>query len=113
MLSLVFNKKKFDKLSDEQKLMIEIASQELNTTMQSQFQYENAKELKVVRDAGVKIDQLPNEVMLAAKKAMLEVAEEKSKKSADFKRVWENAYTFLQSQRDWSDIGLKKYLEVR
>ncbi len=113
MLSLVFNKKKYDKLSDEQKLMIEVASQELNTTMQSEFQYENAKELQVVKKAGVKIEQLPDDVLAAAKKAMLEVAEEKSKKSPDFKRVWEDAYSFLQTTREWTDIGLKKYLDIR
>ncbi len=112
-LSLVFNKKKFDKLSDEQKLMIEMASQELNATMNSQFQYENAKELKVVRDSGVKIDSLPSDVLKAAKKAMMEVAEQKSQKSEDFKRVWENIYSFLELNRDWTDIGLKKYLEIR
>ncbi len=113
MLSLVFNKHKFDKLSDEQKLMIEVASQELNATMRSQFQYENAKTLKIVHDAGVKIDRLPDDVLKAAKKAMIEVAQEKSAKSPDFKRVWENAYAFLQQQKEWSDIGLLKYLEIR
>jgi len=112
-LSLVFNKKKFDKLSDEQKLMIEVASQELNATMQSQFQYENAKQLKVVRDAGVIVSQLPREVLKAARAAMLEVAEEKGRKSEDFKRVWENAWAFLELNRDWTDTGLRKYLEVR
>ena len=113
MLSLVFNKRKFDKLSDEQKLMIEVASQELNTTMQSQFQYENARQLKVVEQAGVIIDKLPDDVLKAAKAAMLDVAEEKSKKSEDFKRVWENAWAFLEENRAWSDVGLKRYLEVR
>jgi TRAP-type mannitol/chloroaromatic compound transport system substrate-binding protein len=112
-LSLVFNKRKFDKLSDEQKLMIEVASNELNATMQSQFQYENAKELKTVLDAGVKIAPLPDDVLKAAKKAMLEVAAQKSAKSADFKKVWENAYAFLQEQKGWTDTGLKEYLEVR
>ena len=112
-LSLVFNKKKFDKLSDEQKLMIEVASQELNATMLSQFQYENAKQLKVVKAAGVTIDTLPDDVLRAAKKAMLEVADEKSRKSPDFKRVWENTWAFLEEQKPWTDIGLRRYLEIR
>ena len=112
-LSLVFNKKKFDKLSDEQKLMIEVASQELNATMLSQFQYENAKQLKVVKAAGVTIDTLPDDVLKAAKKAMLEVAEEKSHKSPDFKKVWENAWAFLEEQKPWTNIGLRRYLEIR
>ena len=112
-LSLVFNKKKFDKLSDEQKLMIEMASQELNTTMNSQFQYENAKELKTVKEANVKIASLPQEVLKAAKEAMAEVARQKCEKSKDFKKVWENINLFLKLNKDWTDIGLKRYLEIR
>ncbi len=113
MLSLVFNKKRFDSLSDEQKMMIEVASNELNSVMCSQFQVENAKQLKVVEDAGVKILTFPKEVLIAAKKAMLEVADEKSQKSKDFKRVWESAYSFLELNKRWTDIGLKAYLESR
>jgi len=113
MLSLVFNKQKFAKFSDEQKLMIEMASNELNSYMHTQFQYENAKALTEVKKAGVTIREFPKEVMQAAKKAMLEVAQEKSKKSPDFKKVWDDVYSFLQQTREWTDIGLKPYLEVR
>jgi len=112
-LSLVFNKRKYDKLSDEQKLMIEMASQEMNATMTSEFQLENAKALKIVKENDVHIGQLPEDVLKAARKAMLEVAKEKSAKSADFKRIWENAYAFLELNKPWTDIGLKDYLEVR
>jgi TRAP-type mannitol/chloroaromatic compound transport system substrate-binding protein len=113
LLSLVFNKQKFAKLSKEQKLMIEMASNELNSYMQTEFQYENAKALSEVKKAGVTIKEFPKEVMEAAKKAMIEVAEEKAKKSPDFKRVWDDVYSFLQTTREWTDIGLKPYLEVR
>ena len=113
MLSLVFNKQKFAKLSREQQLMIEMASNELNTTMRSEFEYENAKELKTIKEAGVVIKELPKDVTDAAKKAMLEVAKEKSKKSEDFKKVWDDVYGFLQEIREWTDIGIKPYLKVR
>lgn len=113
MLSLVFNKQKFNKLSKEQQMMIEMASNELNSTMLSEFQYENAKQLKVVKEAGVTIREFPPDVMEAAHKAMLEVADEKSKKSPDFKKVWDDVYAFLQENRKWTDIGIKPYLKVR
>ncbi len=113
MLSLVFNKKKFNKLSDEQKMMIEMASQEMNAYMSSQFQYENAKALTKIKESDVTIRSFPKPIMEAAKTAMLEVAHEKSSKSPDFKKVWEHAQAFLKENSAWSDIGINAYLNVR
>jgi len=113
MLSLVFNKQKFAKLSKEQQLMIEMASNELNSNMLSEFQYYNAVELETVKKAGVKILEFPDEVMKSAKRAMQEVAQEKSKKSKDFAKVWADVQDFLSKNKEWTGVGLKKYLEVR
>lgn len=113
MLSLTFNKKKFDKLSDEQKMMIEMASNELNSTMNTEFQYENAKALQEVEALGVQIGALPTEIMEKARRAMMEVAQEKIAASPDFAKVWESASAFLAESRKWSDIGLKSYMMVR
>ncbi len=113
MLSLVFNQKKFNTLSDEHKMMIEMASNELNSTMISEFQAENTKALKTVKESGTRIKTFPKEILVAAKSAMLDIASEKSRKSADFKKVWESAYTFLEENRKWTDIGIKTYLESR
>ena len=113
MLSLVFNKQKFAKLSKEQQLMIEMASNEMNSHMLSEFQYKNAVELESVKKAGVKILEFPAEVMSWAQKAMIEVAKEKSAKSKDFAKVWDDVQGFLAKNRDWTAIGLEKYLKVR
>ncbi len=113
MLSLVFNQKKYNTLSDEHKMMIEMASNELNATMNSEFQAENTKALKAVEEAGAVIKTFPKEILQEAKKAMLEVISEKSEKSADFKKVWESAYAFLESNKKWTDMGIKAYLNSR
>ncbi len=113
MLSLVFNKKKFNKFSDEQKMMIEMASNEMNANMANEFQYANAKALKEIKGLGVTIRSFPKPVMNKAKEAMLEVAKEKSAKSEDFKKVWQSTYAFLQETKAWSDIGIKAYLQAR
>ncbi len=113
MLSLVFNQKKYHSLSDEHKMMIEMASNELNATMNSEFQAENTKALKAVEEAGAVIKTFPKEILMEAKKSMLEVVAEKSAKSADFKKVWTSAYTFLEENKKWTDIGIKAYLNSR
>ncbi len=113
MLSLVFNQKKFNALGAEQQMMIEMASNELNATMNSEFQAENTKALQAVYESGAHIKTFPKEILQAAKKAMLEVVDEKSAKSADFKKVWQSAYSFLEENRKWTDMGIKAYLESR
>jgi len=90
-----------------------MASNDMNSNMLSEFQYYNAKELQTVKKAGVKILEFPDEVMSKAKEAMEEVAQEKSKKSKDFAKVWDDVQDFLSKNREWTDVGLKKYLEVR
>jgi TRAP-type mannitol/chloroaromatic compound transport system substrate-binding protein len=94
-------------------MMIEMASNELNATMNSEFQAENTKALKAVEEAGAVIKTFPTEILHEAKKAMLEVVAEKSDKSADFKKVWESAYAFLESNKKWTDMGIKAYLNSR
>ena len=113
MLSLVFNQKKFNSLSQEQKMMIDMASNELNSTMCSEFQAKNTTALKRVYDAGATIKTFPKEIIDAAKIAMDEVVKEKSKKSKDFKKVWESANGFLEANKKWTDMGIKAYLETR
>ncbi len=113
MLSLVFNQKRFNSLSDEQKLMIEVTSNDLNSVMCSEFQDRNTKALSIVKDAGVEIKTFPDEILKAAKKAMLEVADEKSKKGKDFAKVWKSAYSYLEANREWSNMGIRAYLNSR
>ncbi len=112
ILEITFNKKKFESLSKEQQLIIETAAEETNARMAAEFQAENSKALKNL-PSDVKIMHWPKEIVDAAKKSLLEVAEEKSKQSADFKRVWDSAYSYLQLTRPWTDTGLKSYLEIR
>jgi len=113
MLDLSFNQKKYNALSDEHKMMIEMASNELNATMNSEFQAENTKALKAVHESDALIKTFPKEILTEAKKAMLEVVAEKATKSQDFKKVWDSAYTFLEKNREWTDMGIKAYLESR
>jgi TRAP-type mannitol/chloroaromatic compound transport system substrate-binding protein len=112
MLSLVFNKHKFSKFSDEQKQIIQICSNEMNSYMQTQFQYENARALEILHKSKVTIEKLPNDVLQAAKKAMKEVVKEKSQKSIEFEKIWLDAKEFLDQNRSWTKVGLKAYLNI-
>ena len=113
ILELTFNKEKFFKLSNEHKSIIEMASEEMNSKMTYEFQAKNSLALKELEDTGVKLKSFPKDVIKAAKKGLKEVVSVQSSKSSDFKEVYESASNFLQASKSYSDVSLKKYLNIR
>ncbi len=113
ILELTFNKHAWEKLSPEQRAVIEVAAAELNSTMTTEFQAENAKTMPKLKALGVKLMQFPDEVTEAAKKATAEVLETFSRENGDFARVYKSASEYLALSRDWSDASLRYFLNIR
>ena len=113
VLELTFNKKRFDSLASEHKAMIEVASNEMNTMMATEFHAQNIKALQVLKQEGITISPYPDDVIVAAKKALIEVMEELSAKNSDFKKVYESASAYLSDSIAYSDISLKAFLQTR
>jgi TRAP-type mannitol/chloroaromatic compound transport system substrate-binding protein len=113
LLELTFNKRKWDKLSDEHKAILETASNEMNSSMTYNFQAQNAKALDSISSLGVQIKSFPNEVILKAKESLDEVIASQIKISEDFKRVYSSADEFLRLNRRWTSMGIKSYLDTR
>ena len=114
-LELTFNKKKFEKLSKEQQVILEAAANEMNARMLAQFQYENGVALKKIMEGkyGVHLGQFPDDVNEAAKKAIKKILDESANKNKDFARVYESIQKFFPSTRKWTDVGMKAYLDMR
>ncbi len=113
ILELTFNKAFWDKLSDEQKQMIEVCSSELNANMTYKFHYENIHALEKLKSNGVKLEKFPDEVTNAGKKALKEVIAEQSAKSKEFALVYESIAKHLKLSEDFADISLKYFLNIR
>ena len=113
ILELTFNKHAWEKLSPEQRAVIEVAAAELNSTMTTEFQAENAKTMPKLKALGVKLMQFPDEVTEAAKKATAEVLETFSRENGDFARVYKSASEYLALSREWSDASLRYFLNIR
>lgn len=109
----VFNAKKFASLPKEFQAILEVASQDANARMTAEAQAKNAVAMKKLLKEGVEVRTFPKDVVSAAKKAMTQVIKEHSAKSKDFARVWKNYSEFLEVQKDWTKIGLLRYLEIR
>ena len=113
ILEMTFNKQSWARLSTEHKVIIEMASEELNSKMAYDFHTQNALALNQLQDFGVKLKSFPEDVIKAAKTGLKDVIRSESKKNPDFKRVYESASNFLMTSKSYTDVSLKKYLNIR
>ena len=113
ILELTFNKHSWDKLSDEHKAMIEVASSEMNANMTYKFHSQNIYALQKLTSLNVKLAKFPKEVSEAGKKALIKVVDELSSKNDDFKRVYESVASYLSLSKAWSDASLRYFLNER
>jgi len=113
ILELTFNKARFDRLSEEHKEIIRYASEAMTSQMYHEFMDKNAKALKELKSMDIEIRDFPPQIIDAAKKALLEVANEQSEKSEDFKRVFDSMESYYSLMRPWSDISETKFCSIR
>jgi TRAP-type mannitol/chloroaromatic compound transport system substrate-binding protein len=113
ILELTFNKRSFEKLSNEHKAIIQMASERMNSRMTYEFLHENAKALATFKDYDIEMRRFPEAVETAAKKAFDQVISQQSEKSADFAKVYGAIEHYLNQAKPWADIGLKSYFNSR
>ncbi|MBU0632133.1 TRAP transporter substrate-binding protein DctP [bacterium] len=113
ILELTFNKQSWNKLADEHKCIVELAASDLNSSMTSEFHYENIYALEKLKSLGVELLTFPDEVNEAGKKGLQEVLAEQSAKNKDFEIVYESIKKHLELSKVWADISLRHYLNIR
>jgi TRAP-type mannitol/chloroaromatic compound transport system substrate-binding protein len=113
ILEVTFNKQFWEKLSLEHQAMLEVAANEMNSMMTSEFHFENTMALKKFQELDINILTFPEEVTSAGKKALKEVLSELSEKSNDFKIVNESIQNYLAASKKWSEVSLQYYLNER
>lgn len=113
ILELTFNKKFWEKLSDEHKSMIEAASSEMNSNMTYEFHAQNIHALKKLKELGISIHQFPKEITEAGKSSLNIVISELSRKNRDFEIVYKSIKDYLDLSKEWNDISLKYFLNER
>ncbi len=113
ILELTFNKQFWDKLSFEHQVMIEMATNELNSNMTYEFHAKNIIALEALQTLGVQLSRFPDDVTNKGKLALHEVLRELSAKNEDFKVVNASIERFLRLSKQWSEVSLKQFLNVR
>ncbi len=113
ILELTFNKSFWEKLGSEHKAILEMAANEMNSTMTYEFHAENILALQKLQSLGVTLLDYPADIIVAAKKALKDVTAELGEKNRDFAEVYANADKYLQLSRQWSDVSLRNFLNIR
>ncbi len=113
VLELTFNKHLWSKLAFEHQSMIEVASSELNANMATEFHAKNILALQELKKLNVTLAQFPNDVTEAGKKALIEVVRDLSAKNNDFANVYKSIASYLILSKEWSDVSLKYFLNIR
>jgi TRAP-type mannitol/chloroaromatic compound transport system substrate-binding protein len=113
VLELTFNKRVWEKLSDEHKAIIEMASSDMNSTIMVEFHAQNIKALKTLEELHVKINSYPQDIIDAGKIALQNVTQRLGGENPDFKRVYENAQNYLKLSKAWDDVSLRNFLNIR
>jgi len=113
VLELTFNKHIWSKLSFEHQAMIEVASSELNANMATEFHAKNIHALQKLKSLNVKLAHFPQDVNEAGKKGLVAVIEEFSAKSSDFAKVYASIKSYLELSKEWSDVSLGHFLNIR
>ncbi|MCW8839308.1 MAG: substrate-binding domain-containing protein [Thiovulaceae bacterium] len=113
ILELTFNKQSWEKLADEHKAMIEVATSELNSNMTHEFHAQNILALQKLKSMDVTLSKFPKDVIEAGKKALNEVLSELSSKNQDFELVYKEVRKYLALSKEWSDVSLGYFINER
>jgi TRAP-type mannitol/chloroaromatic compound transport system substrate-binding protein len=103
---LLINKDVWNKLSDHQKMVIEVVCK---ASVADSFAHTEAIQGKVIKEnvekRGVKNKYWSKDMLNLFKKTWLEVAAEQSSKDAFFKKVWDDYSAFNKDYQFWSSLG--------
>ncbi len=106
LFELLINKDTWNKLSDSQKMIIEIISQAATA---DSFAYTEAIQGQVIKknveERGVKLHYWSDEMLDTFRKSWEEVAADLSSKSPMFKEAWADLTAFRKDYRYWQTYG--------
>ncbi len=111
-LEFIMNKKAYEALPADIKAAVETAAAELNVTMLSEFETENAKALaELKRSHKIQLLRFPDEVMEGLKRLAAETISETAAKDPLAKKVNEDFMAFKKKLAAWNEISEKSYYD--
>ncbi len=111
---LIINRRAWDTLPADLKMMVETTAQMVNEDVLSEFTARNAQALKtLVDDHGVKVRRLPDDVLASLRAASAEVVAEAAGGDPLAQRIYDSYMGFLNEARAYGAISEQAYLDAR
>ena len=111
-ISLGMNLDKWNSFDNEAKSIIEYACQSENQEMLSDFMYKEVVALEKLRSLGVEFRQLPNDIVIEAKKNINGVLDNYTDTSLG-KKIRDDYFQFLGLRTSYKDFDISNYLNFR
>ena len=109
MLAFLVNDKKWNELPKPYKAALEAACGEANVRMMADYDVKNPQALRRLVAGGTKLRPFPKAVLEAAEKAVYELYDELSAKSAHWKRIYPEWKKFRDEQFLWFRVAENTY----
>ncbi len=107
---LTVNKQTFDALPQDLKTIIELACTDAHVWSLAEFEAQNSGALlDLVANHGVKVRQLPDDVLRGLKRAARETVEEVAASDPASRKVYDSFLKFKAQNDQWQDISERAY----
>jgi TRAP-type mannitol/chloroaromatic compound transport system substrate-binding protein len=112
-LQFLVNKKKFSKLSEKNREILEVAMRATAYDMYTENYYMSAEAWSKIEKEypNIKIKTFPKKVMAAMRKANQELLAEKTKNNPLLKEILDSQHAYLKKVRAWTKMSDYKYLK--
>ena len=104
----MINLDKWQSLSDQQQAQINTTCGDNIRFAIAQGEALQAEAINILKQSGTIFHTWPDQMLVAFKKAWVEVAAEEAQKDADFKRSWQSLTDFRKSYKTWKELGYIK-----
>ena len=114
-LQILINKAAYDRLPREFQQLLHVAARATALETWSEFTAKNAESFAQLQQQfpNVQIRRFPEEVLIALKKATVEVLDDIAATRQDIKTVWDSYRRFYQQVASWTAISSETYLQLR
>ncbi|AWL10953.1 Monocarboxylate 2-oxoacid-binding periplasmic protein [Saliniradius amylolyticus] len=110
MLEFTVNEKAYNRLPEDLQAIIRVATRAVNQDMLDEYTARNQSAMtQLVKQHGVDMRPLPDEVMRALKQASTEVMQEQSKQDPMFNKVYQSYSAFQQQVSDYHKFSEMEY----
>ena len=104
-MELLINKKKWEQLTDQQRLWLEAAARVSTVYSLALGASLQADAMEFFKQNNIQFRRYPDEVIKALRDAMPKVMDKEGEKNPDFKKVWASIRNFLDKYDLYNDLN--------